>query len=294
MGKLRPMAGILDHVIKTNNSKTYSDESKVDVQYSDNYCNSETVHPLKKNVKMLVIEGETICPICKSHEMNLAFEKEQEEKIRQYRAQFQQGRLKEDSLFSDFTIENANFEAYETIPDSEIDTNKQRAITAMLKYKEGVVFNTILTGFAGVGKSHLAMAILNNLNAKLPETCLFIKVDNLMREIRKTFKPSYQGKEDEDYFINKLIEADFLVLDDLGAESGAIQKESSASDFVHRVVYAVLDGRRDKSTIITTNLDVKGMQQLYDRKLISRMLSNHYIIKFEDTKDYRIKSISFD
>ncbi|MBC1247327.1 ATP-binding protein [Listeria booriae] len=294
MSQLQPLAGILDHVIQINSLKDCSDASKVNVQYSDSFCNSEVVHPLKKDVRKLIIDGTLTCPLCKSHDMNLAFQKEQEEKIRQYRAQFQNGRLQADSLFSDYTIEYANFEAYETIPESEAARNKERAIMAMKKYKEGVIFNTMISGHAGVGKSHLAMAILNNLNAKLPKTCLFIKVDNLMREIRKTFKPSYQGTEDEEYYINRLVNADFLVLDDLGAESGSIQKENAASDFVHRVMYGVLDGRRDKSTIITTNLSVKGIQQLYDEKLISRMLSNHYIIKFENTSDHRIQSISFD
>ena len=94
--------------------------------------------------------------------------------------------------------------------------------------------------------------------------------------------------------IDLLIEADLLVLDDLGAETGAVTTDRTATDFTTRTLYAIINGRMNKPTIITTNLNSKDMAKMYDSKLISRMFrgAEGHVIKFEKTNDKR-RTIEF-
>ncbi|GEK32467.1 hypothetical protein KZO01_27760 [Kurthia zopfii] len=49
------------------------------------------------------------------------------------------------------------------------------------------VLRRLRQGDVGVGKSHLAMSILRNLNEKRDVECLFISVREMMSKIRDSF-----------------------------------------------------------------------------------------------------------
>ncbi|MDF2606968.1 MAG: Pony 38 [Bacillales bacterium] len=90
-----------------------------------------------------------------------------------------------------------------------------------------------------------------------------------------------------------LSDCDFLVLDDLGAETGAIDTGKAATDFVQRVFYAIMNARQGKVTIITTNLSSEKLFSIYDKKLVSRLLRNPQFIIFKETLDKRISILPF-
>lgn len=194
------------------------------------------------------------------------------------------------SVLSDKSIKLATFNSFKAT-NLEEEQNKHKASNIASKYIEGKTFNSILTGKAGTGKTHLAMSILKEVNEQSNpyKKCLFVSVDELMRLIRESY-----GSKSDDFTEQRLIEmsiqADLLVLDDLGAETGNINAQKSASDFVVRTLYAIMNGRIDKSTIVTTNLTSKQLYQLYDEKLVSRMLkgSKDHTIKFNQSTDKRI------
>lgn len=83
------------------------------------------------------------------------------------------------------------------------------------------------------------------------------------------------------------------MLDDLGAESGAIDIEKAATDFVHKFLYALSSSRQHKVTIYTTNLSSTTLTKLYDEKLLSRCFKKPKFIVFKETKDYRIGDVPF-
>ncbi|MGQ0515590.1 ATP-binding protein, partial [Bacillus sp. D-CC] len=58
----------------------------------------------------------------------------------------------------------------------------------------------------------------------------------------------------------------------------------------NRVLFDVFDDRRGKSTIFTTNLTGKRIDEAYDERIVS---SNLIVLKFEETKDYRRKALPF-
>lgn len=202
--------------------------------------------------------------------------------------------LDKHSIFLDDTLKRATFDSYQ-ITDAETEHNKEIALGIARQYYKGANYNTILTGKAGTGKSHLSMAMLKVVNefSDPYRKCLFVSLDELMRRIKGSFnnKESYYT---EQRMIDLLTEADLLVLDDLGAETGAVTTDRTATDFTTRTLYAIINGRMNKPTIITTNLNSRDMAKVYDSKLISRMFrgAEGHVIKFEKTNDKR-RTIKF-
>ncbi|WP_161564248.1 ATP-binding protein [Listeria sp. SHR_NRA_18] len=291
---MRKTTDVMQEVMKINTKRDSSVEERPTLEYSENTCSNEEMHPYRQNVQMFIVGGVELCPICEMEERNRELQKEVEANILRVRAQRKMGLLNNFSIIADHTIKDASFEGYiAEDATTEAYINKHRMIDVYKSYRAGKAFNTWLFGKPGVGKSHLAMALLNNLSKKGEgkDSCLFIKVDKLMTMIRDTFDNQYQGKDSESSLVQQLIDVDYLVLDDLGAEAGKIDRQGQASDFVHRVLYAISDGRRGKSTIITTNLLNADLKKTYDEKLISRLFSDYYLIEFLNTKDHRINQI---
>ncbi|MGX8233976.1 ATP-binding protein [Bacillus subtilis] len=197
--------------------------------------------------------------------------------------------LSKHSIFLDDTLRDASFDNYKT-EDAETRRNKEMALNFAREYYKGATYNTIFTGKAGTGKSHLSMSMLKVVNeySKPYRKCLFVSVDEMMRRIKDSFnnKDSYYT---EQRMIDLLTSADLLVMDDLGAETGAITSDKTATDFTTRTLYAIINGRMNKPTIITTNLSSRDMAKMYDSKLISRMFrgTDGHVISFKETNDKR-------
>lgn len=197
--------------------------------------------------------------------------------------------LRDRSLIADKTILTATFDSYET-NDQETRENKAQAQKIADRYKQGEVFNTVLSGKQGTGKTHLAHAIATEVNEAGGKRCVFLSVDELFRQLKTGFssKNYYQS---EAYFVDELIrEADLVVLDDLGSETGSIDTASKATEYVTKVLYSVANARQGKRTIVTTNLTSQELVMIYDRRLVSRLLANGKgnIIVFEKTTDKRM------
>lgn len=196
--------------------------------------------------------------------------------------------LKKKSIVTNKAMFDMTFENFNEV-DEETKVNKQKALKVAQNYYKGYVDNEILVGKFGTGKSHLAMAILNKVNEHKDIKALFVSMDELFRKIKSSFNDK-DSPYTEDAVVNMLIEADLLVLDDLGAEVGSVDRNSSASDFNIRVLNGVLNGRLNKPIIFTTNLTMKELINVYDGRLISRMfrgIEEDNIIAFKETNDKR-------
>ncbi|WP_181313542.1 ATP-binding protein [Planomicrobium soli] len=244
-------------------------------------------------MKLIKYEEEEICPLCERERNTELLSQQQSEKIRQAHASKAYLAFSKQSILTDENLYSASFGNYEAKQHEEI-ANNEKAVKAYQRYKGGEVFNTWLTGMPGVGKSPLAMSILRNLNetGEKDKCCLFISVDEMLRKIRGTFD-NRESIYTENYFVDLLSVADHLVLDDLGAETGATGTGKQASDFTLRVLYAIANARQNKPTIITSNLSKGELVKMYDAKLVSRLMKDTYLIKFEETSDKRIKNIEF-
>lgn len=250
----------------------------------------------KHGTKLLELMGHTACFECQREKK----EKTEEETRRLYMMDWElqhfedsrrktYWRLAYDSIFADNTLKKADFSSFHA-DNEELTENKKKALEIAERYKNNEVFNSLLTGSAGTGKSHLAMSILQKVNEESDpyRSCLFLSIDEFLLEIRSTFRPGSQ--DDEKAVVDKYAKVDLLVLDDLGAETGFIGTDKVASDFTQRILYHLMNRRQDKSTIITTNLNSKQISAMYDSKVVSRLYKNlgGNIIKFDKSKDRRI------
>lgn len=103
----------------------------------------------------------------------------------------------------------------------------------------------LISGPVGVGKTHLAVAILNELVEAKGATALFCDFSDLLDRIQASFGKG--SEESQDDIVAPYRDADLLVLDELGARR--------PSDWVREVLYGLLNTRynRGRITILTTN-----------------------------------------
>lgn len=242
-----------------------------------------------KEIEKISFQGEVFCPICERDIATQELSKRESSKIRHAMNKRSYNVFRNQSVLTDEDLLNASFTTYEADKLEEVQ-NKESATKAFASYKDGDTFTTWFAGDPGVGKSHLAMSILRNLNeaGEKNKSCLFVSIDEMFLRIRNSFDDR-ESRYTEHYFADLLASVDYLVLDDLGTETGGSGTKKTASDFVMRVLYAITNGRQNKSTIVTTNLTRQELERMYDRKLVSRLMKNIHVIKFSDTTDKRIK-----
>lgn len=241
----------------------------------------------------MLINGEEMCTVCEGEKLTKQLEQEVAQEIFERQNLAKYHLLYKESILQDETLLEAGFKNYD-VTEREETANKERVLKALNKYLSGEIFNIWLTGNTGVGKSHLAMALLRSLN-ELDDrkySCLFVDVDEMLRRIKDSFK-NHESKYTEHFVTDLLGSVDYLVLDDLGAETGDIDTTKRASDYTSRVLRGIINARQNKSTIITTNLNRAKLEEMYDKKLVSRLMKNTYLINFVETTDNRVRNIDF-
>lgn len=121
----------------------------------------------------------------------------------------------------------------------------------------------IVYGEAGCGKTHLSIALANEL-ANRGIKVVFKNVPTLFEEIFDTFN-NYDVKTSD--VINPIIESDVVILDDLGAEK--------PSDFVRSKLYYIINAlyNNNATVIVTSNLDnVSDLKNVVGFRAYDRLL----------------------
>jgi DNA replication protein DnaC len=103
----------------------------------------------------------------------------------------------------------------------------------------------LFMGSVGVGKTHLAVAVLKDLIEKKGATCLFYESGSLLKAIQDSYNPVSQTSEMR--VLAPVYQAEVLVLDELGA--------TVPTNWVRDTLYQIINTRYNnkKLTIFTTN-----------------------------------------
>ncbi len=106
-----------------------------------------------------------------------------------------------------------------------------------------------LLGPPGVGKTHLAVAVLRQVITTRGARGIFYDTRDLLRVIRSTYDPVNQTAEMD--VLKPVMEADMLVLDDLGAEK--------TSEWVEETLNLIVNARysAQRTTVFTSNYEDK-------------------------------------
>lgn len=265
---------------------------------SDKYCFKHDKEKFPTGIKMLERRkgsGEFECPMCFREGNNNVLEKEYTQLKEEQERMAMFNTLIKRSIVPDKTILNARFNNYHLKEDEHEAKKNARLMTQYAdEIINGQVFNIFLKGAPGVGKTHLSYSLLHrvNNNSNKEKSCLFIDFDQMLREIRGSYK-NPDSIYTEFYFTDLLSKVDVLVLDDLGAEVGNEDTDKKASDFIGRMLRAISNARQDKVTITTTNLSGDKLNAIYDSKTLSRLNKNAEVVLFKETKDKRSVDLGF-
>lgn len=140
------------------------------------------------------------------------------------------------------------------------------------KYLEGMTGNTLFTGSTGIGKSHLSVAIAKALNEGYkakgePKSVLFVNLTEIIKQIKEGWNYGKGASLTEFEAVERLKNADFLILDDLGAKNATVNPKS---DWEQDLLFDVLNSR--ENTIINTNLNATELKTVYNERNYSRIL----------------------
>lgn len=145
----------------------------------------------------------------------------------------------------------------------------------------------LLLGKPGVGKTHLAAACLKEVIRRTAARGVFYDTRELLRLIRDTYNPEVRTTEWE--VIRPVVEAELLVLDDLGAEK--------PSEWVAETLNLIVNTRYNQKlpTIITSNYPDappgdRGTSETLSERVGVRMYSRlHEMCRFVvlDSPDFR-------
>ena len=171
-------------------------------------------------------------------------------------------------------FENFDLKYYSDKTDSD-GNNPRRRMTSILKLcKEYVLTfstdskNLLFTGNAGLGKTHLTLAIVSGVIEK-GYTPVYGSAENLFTAVENE-KFSGEGRGNYETMLN----CDLLVIDDLGAEM--------ATTFTKSVLYNLINTRllTKKPTIINTNLSMKEIETRYSARISSRLIGHYDANRF--------------
>lgn len=169
------------------------------------------------------------------------------------------------------TFDNFVLDYYSEQPMENAIIPRQRAekiFDTCRKYAQNFSLNSknlVFFGGAGLGKTHLSLAIANVVINKGFNVCY-----GTSQNICDDLQSEQFGRTDNiNYTKNQVLGCDLLVLDDLGTE---IDNQYSIATVYNIVNSRLLAGR---PTIISTNYTFSKLEEKYDKRITSRLTGEY-------------------
>ncbi|EOH94799.1 ATP-binding protein [Enterococcus pallens] len=198
------------------------------------------------------------------------------------------------SIVTDQSVWTCNFDNYKIV-DHETKDAKFKAQNWANKILNKENVHAIFTGTPGAGKTHLAVAIMLEVLEKsgYQRTCGIVNFRELLEQLRNAIDDAEIRREIRRTLVSELKKMDLVVIDDLGAELGRMEKPSEPTTFVLETLQSLAESRQEKSTIFTSNLNSSQIYTLYGERIYSRMLNGATVddrlnaFRFKETTDKR-------
>ena len=185
--------------------------------------------------------------------------------------------MSEEMPLSTSRFDNFDLKYY---PDKDTkEGNPRRRMTAILKvcreyalkFDPKTSGNLLFMGSAGLGKTHLTLALAGEVIERgfIP---VYGAAENLFSQIEKE---KFTGENRGAY--DAMIKSDLLVIDDLGAEMATPFSKSALYNLVNTRLLA------NRPMIINTNLTIKEIEARYTPRISSRLIGNFDTDKFIGT-----------
>ena len=168
------------------------------------------------------------------------------------------------STFESFRLEN-----YSDRPDSQGRIPRDR-MSKIFNYCRDYAdtFSTdsksiLMRGSTGLGKTHLSLAIANEVLRK-GFSVVYVSAPDIIHKLeREHFSGNYEGEEDS---FKTLMDCDLLIIDDLGTEF--------KTQFSVSAIYNIFNSRHlgSKPIIMNTNLPFADLEDVYSARFTSRVM----------------------
>lgn len=136
--------------------------------------------------------------------------------------------------------------------------------------------SVFMQGETGLGKTHLSLAIAGEVISK-GYNVLYNSAQNIFNELQRE---RFGKTETNGAFEAMVLECDLLIIDDLGAEF--------STQFTNAALYNIINTRINTGlpTIISSNLSLSEIENLYTKRISSRLIGEYTSLYFTG-KDVR-------
>lgn len=175
-----------------------------------------------------------------------------------------------DNLLSDVADEkryNSNIS-----PRENINNIKEIALNFINNFDNPEEKNLLFTGNTGLGKTFISNCIANEI-LKLGKTVLYQTAPIMLDAII-----DYRFGKTDDFIYNNILNADLLIIDDLGTENLNNLKFSELFNIINTRI--LNQNNHVTKTIISTNLSLNNLFNTYDERIFSRLAGYYNICRF--------------
>ncbi|HOQ06920.1 MAG TPA: ATP-binding protein [Clostridiales bacterium] len=149
--------------------------------------------------------------------------------------------------------------------------------------------NLLFCGPTGTGKTFMAGCIAMEL-MRAGHTVLYFTAPALFNTIYEYRYNSGNNEEWDPGTYKNILEADLLIIDDLGTESPSAMRYAELLNILD--TRTSNDIRKPCKTIIATNIDLRNLFEYYDERIVSRITGSFDIYRFagDDIRNLRRQS----
>lgn len=187
---------------------------------------------------------------------------------------YQQSRLRE-------TLEKENFDTFSYAwyegEDREVMRRNVAEARLFIETFDDSFQNLLLLGAVGTGKTFLS----NCIARELIDTCHSVVYLTAFQLFDLLSKSAFGGEREAQTY-PYILDCDLLIIDDLGTE---LPNSFTVSQFFLCVNERIL---RQRSTLISSNLDMEALRSVYSERTLSRIISC-YTIRQLPGSDIRLK-----